>query len=214
MNPMARIGPFEQYPCQYESWFYQNKFAYLSELAAVQHFIPRMGKGIEIGVGSGRFAAPLGIQFGVEPATKMIELAVQRNIHVTQAIGEALPFGDEIFDYAVMVTTICFLDDIEKALKDTYRMLKAEGCIVVGFVDRESQLGKQYVRHMEQSLFYREARFFSTGEVLSYLKAAGFEDFSFYQTIFKPLKELEGIDAIEEGYGKGSFIVIHGQKPI
>ena len=209
---MARIAPFEQYPNRYEKWFHKNKFAYMSELAAVKRIVPLNRKGIEIGIGSGRFAAPLGIRVGIEPSQKMIELAVQRDIRVIQGIAEVLPVGDERFDFVLMVTTICFLDDIEKSLKESYRILKADGCIIVGFVDKKSIIGKQYYKNKNQSVFYSEADFFSADEVVFYLKQAGFHDFSFYQTIYKSLKDIKKIEHIENGYGKGSFVIIKGEK--
>ena len=95
---MARVAPFEQYTNRYEKWFHQNKFAYLSELAAVKRISPMNVKGIEVGIGSGRFAEPLGIWIGIEPSKKMIELAVQRDIRIIQGVAEAIPIGDERFD--------------------------------------------------------------------------------------------------------------------
>ena len=64
----AKIAPFEQYASRYESWFSKHRFAYKSELEAVRRQLPWGKNGIEIGVGSGRFAAPLGIKLGLEPS--------------------------------------------------------------------------------------------------------------------------------------------------
>jgi hypothetical protein len=49
-------------------------------------------------------------------------------------------------------------------------------------------------------------------EVVSYLKKSGFQNFSFTQTIFHNLIEIEGIDPVKEGYGEGSFVVIRAVK--
>lgn len=46
---MAKVGPFGSYPSQYEDWFEKNKFAYLSELKAIEEQLPNRGNGIEIG---------------------------------------------------------------------------------------------------------------------------------------------------------------------
>lgn len=37
--------------------------------------LPNIGKGVEIGVGTGRFSAPLGIKLGVDPSWEMSKLA-------------------------------------------------------------------------------------------------------------------------------------------
>jgi len=109
---MAKVEPFEEYGSQYKGWFERNKFVYESELRAIREQLPERGKGIEIGVGSGRFAAPLGIKLGLEPSRKMRELARSRGIETIEGIAERLPFHDSQFEFALMVTTICFVDDI------------------------------------------------------------------------------------------------------
>ena len=61
---MRKIQPFDQYSKKYEKWFIENKYVYQSELAAVGNFIPKIGKGVDIGVGSGQFSFPFQISFG------------------------------------------------------------------------------------------------------------------------------------------------------
>jgi len=137
---MEKVEPFEKYPQKYEAWFERNKFAYEAELQAIRAQLPESGKGIEIGVGSGRFAAPLGIKLGVEPSNKMRKIAKQRGIDAIDGFAEALPFDNLQFDFALMVTTICFLDDPETAFREVYRVLKVGGCLIIGFIDLEHQI--------------------------------------------------------------------------
>jgi len=65
---MPKIFPFEKYADQYEEWFVKNRWVYEAELRAVKTMIPYQGRGVEIGVGTGRFAEPLGTKIGVEPS--------------------------------------------------------------------------------------------------------------------------------------------------
>jgi len=69
-------------------------------------------KGIEIGVGSGRFAVPLGIKTGVDPSPRMREIAQQKGVKVIDAVAEELPFENSQFELVLMVTTICFVDNL------------------------------------------------------------------------------------------------------
>lgn len=209
---MGRIEPFEKFADQYEDWFEKNYWVYQSELEAIQQQLPKGGKGIEIGVGSGRFAQPLGIKFGIEPSSRMREFARGRGIEVIDACAENLPFEASSFDFALMVTTICFLDDIEKAFRETYRILKLNGRLIIGFVNKDSSLGKVYQQNKNKSIFYKSARFFSVEEVEFYLKDAGFKEFIFSQTIFHDLREIKDIEPIKSGYGDGSFVVINARK--
>ncbi len=209
---VPKIKPFEDHSSKYEIWFERNKFAYESELIAVKSLLPQKGKGLEIGVGSGRFAAPLGIKMGVEPSNKMKEIAEKRGIQVIKGVAEKLPFDNFQFDFVLMVTTICFVDDIKQALKEAYRVLRNGGSLLIGFIDKDSQIGKIYQMYKEKSVFYKEANFYSTDEVVSILKEVGFKNFNFVQTIFHRLNEVKGIEEIKDGYGEGSFVVIRSTK--
>jgi SAM-dependent methyltransferase len=209
---MVRTKPFEEHSLLYEDWFEKNRFAYESELLAVKAQLPERGKGVEIGVGSGRFAVPLGIQIGIEPAFAMRAMARDRGIEVIGGAAEALPFREGAFDFALMVTTICFVDNAEVALQEAFRVLKPNGSIVIGFVDKESLVGRSYVRKRHESLFYGIATFFSVDEIVNSLRKTRFKDFEFSQTIFRPLKEITTIEPIREGYGEGSFVVIRAKR--
>ncbi len=209
---MPNIEPFEEHSQRYEDWFEKHPFAYRAELEAVRKLLPDQGEGFEIGVGSGRFAEPLGIRFGIEPSKKMSEIARSRGITTVEGIAEQLPLRTSLFDFALMVTTICFLDDAQAATSEASRVLKPKGSLIIGFVDRESLVGRIYQKHKEENVFYRPARFFSVSEVIRLLEETGFTDFKFTQTIFRPLPEIHQPEPVKEGHGEGSFVVIRGVK--
>jgi len=171
---VPRDAPFEAHHQRYEAWFDKHQAAYLSELLALRPFIPWEGRGIEIGVGSGRFAGPLGIQVGVDPSAAMLVHATTRGIEVVEGVAEDLPFSDDSFDYALVVTTICFVDSPEEMLTEARRVLKPGGRLVIGFIDRESVLGQNYLAHQAESEFYREAIFYSADDVEQLLLKTGF----------------------------------------
>jgi len=209
---MAITKPFDEHIGEYENWFEINKFVYESELLAVRALLPQSGNGMEIGVGSGQFSEPLGIRLGIEPSAKMREAAQKRGITVIEAVAEDLPFDDSQFDYALMVTTICFLDDAKMGLKEAYRVIKNGGSLIIGFVDKTSALGQLYLKHKNESVFYEPATFYSTGEVVTFLEKAGFSNFSFVQTIFRSLVDIKAIEPVKKGYGSGSFVVVKAGK--
>ncbi|MBN1134108.1 MAG: class I SAM-dependent methyltransferase [Methanosarcinaceae archaeon] len=209
---MPRIEPFERYTSRYENWFEKNKTVYESELRAVKANMPPYTRGLEVGVGSGRFAVPLGILFGVDPSPKMVNIAHKRGIQVVYGVAEKLPFVDSSFDLALMVTTICFLDDIKSAFKEVKRILKPGGSFIIGFIDKNSSVGRLYQEKKKKSVFYEIATFYSVDEVLKLLKSLSFEDFYFTQSLFSDPKNVQYLEPVMSGYGKGSFVVIRAVK--
>jgi len=204
---MPKIAPFELFTDAYEKWFVDNKQIYELELETVKQLIPPNSYGMEVGVGSGRFAVPLGIKIGVEPSPAMAEIARERGIEVVDGVAEKLPFKDDSFDFVLLVTTICFVDDIGKTFSEVFRVLRKNGCIIVGFVDKNSSMGKKYLAKKNKSKFYNNAVFFSSEDVLNHLSKAGFNDFEIKQTILSENKNT----LIENGFGNGSFVVIKGK---
>ena len=209
---MARIEPFEKYSGKYEDWFEKNKFVYESEIQAIKELFPKVEKSIEIGVGSGRFAVPLGIKTGVDPSPRMRKIAEQKGIKVINAVAEEFPFKNSQFEVVLMVTTICFVDNLNLAFREAYRILKLGGYLIIGFVDKDSSLGKLYQQHKEKSLFYKIATFYSVKEVVYNLNKVGFKEFNFKQTIFHSLNEIQSVEPVKENYGQGSFVVIRARK--
>ena len=210
---MAKIEPFEKHASEYEVWFENYRFVYESEVRAIKGQLPKKGEGVEVGVDSGRFAAPLGIKLGVDPSGKMRELARNRGITAIDGVAEKLPFDDCRFNFVLMVTTICFLDDIEAAFKEAYRVLKLGGNLIIGFIDKDSPVGMLYQQHKSDSVFYKVATFYSVDEVISYLKKTGFKNLKFTQTIFRRLLKIKNLEVIKKGYGEGSFVVVKALKP-
>jgi SAM-dependent methyltransferase len=199
---------FDNLVNDYEKWFERHPKIYEEEIKTVKKLLPK-GKGIEIGVGTGRFAAPLGIKFGIEPSKKMAEIAQKRGIEVVNITAEEMDF-EEVFDFALIVTTICFVKDPLKTLQNTYKSLKKGGFILVAFVDLNSPLGKFYEKNKEKSKFYKEAKFFTKDEMIELLKAAGFSDFECVENLYGD--NLENLTFRINKCNGGAFKVIRGRK--
>jgi SAM-dependent methyltransferase len=209
---MPGVNAFDNNVDRYEQWFVDNPLAYVSELRAVRELLPSNGSGIEIGLGTGRFAAPLGIAKGIEPSRSMAELARKKGIEVVPGVAEHLPFMDSEFAFVLMVTTVCFLDDMEMAFREVHRVLKPGGSFVIGFVDRDSPLGKDYQTRKDKSAFYQHATFYATKDIVTALGQAGFGSFEYRQTLFQQLDKMAEVEPVKEGFGQGSFVVVRAVK--
>ena len=209
---MPGTEPFDKYSDEYEEWFEENRFVYESEIEAVRHFIPKNKKGIEIGIGTGRFAIPFDIKEGVEPSSVMRKISFKKGLKVYDGIAENLPLPDESYDFTLMVTTICFVDDVRKSFREMNRILKPGGKIILGLVDRYSPLGKIYSEMKDRNKFYRYATFYSSAEVILYLKECKFQKIEVVQTVFGAIQDIDKVQSFESGYGKGGFVVINAKK--
>jgi len=209
---MPKIISFQKYATRYEKWFEENHRVYEAELKAVRSLIPAGQSSMEIGVGTGRFAEPLGVKVGIDPSDRMRDFAQKRGIKVLGGVAENLPFKDSVFEFVLMVTTICFVDDIYKTFKEACRVLSQGGYLIIGFIDRNSPIGQIYLTLQNNNVFYKEATFYSVDEVLEIMNQTGFNDFRFRQTIFRNLSEITEHETVKSGYGAGSFVVIRSKK--
>jgi len=209
---MPKIEPFEKHFIEYEKWFDKYLTVYQSELLAIKSISNVPDNAVEVGIGSGLFAKPLGIKKGIDPSWAMITKSRERGLKVDYGIAENLPWNDISIDYALMVTTICFVDDPLKSISEVYRILKLGGKFVIGFVDKDSQVGEQYLKYKNESIFYKDATFFSTKEILSFFQKTGFKKEKILQTVFGKLDEIKKVQKPVQGFGKGSFVVILGKK--
>ena len=209
---MARTAPFERHHERYDQWFERHHAAYHSELLALRALVPTRGFGLEVGVGSGRFAAPLGISTGVDPAGSMLHYAAHRGIRVARAVAEALPFRPGLFDHALVVTTICFVDDAAGMLAEIHRVLRADGMLCVGFVDRDTALGRFYLSQRADNVFYRDAVFYASADVDGLVREAGFRDLRWVQTLLGPPDTMTEIEPVRDGHGTGGFVVVRATR--
>lgn len=203
--------PFETETEIYEAWFERFDAAYRSEIRALRALSVPTDRAISIGVGTGRFAAPLSVPYGVDPAPAMLERARERGIKVVRGVGEALPFSDGAAEMLLAVTTVCFFDDLDRAFEEAARVLEPGGALLLGYIDRESQIGQEYQKIKDENPFYRYATFYSSDELETALQQAGFADLETRQTLFSMPEDLDEPDPVREGTGEGSFVALRAR---
>lgn len=220
---MRGVSVFGEHAGEYDRWFDENEQVYQAEIEAVRALVPPAGPGLEVGVGTGRFAAPLGAAFGIDPARGAARIANGRGVGACRAFGERLPFGAGRFAYALLITVDPFVPDVMALLREMRRVLSPGGQAIVGMIDRDSPLGQMYEAHKDADKFYREAQFNTAGEMIAWLREAGFERIEARQTITGPPGEQASTEQVQagyagdalvvrEGYGEGAFVVLSGVK--
>jgi ubiquinone/menaquinone biosynthesis C-methylase UbiE len=214
---------FDRMAHEYDRWFDENDAVYQAEIDVLASFIPSSGVGLEVGVGTGRFASVLDVAFGVDPARETLKLARKRGVVTVQASGEHLPFQEDQFDYALLVTVDPFVSNVPLLLLETWRVLRPEGVVLIGMIDRDSRLGRLYEQEKDSDPFYREAHFHSTAEMFAHLHTTGYTDVKVRQTLIEELRPdadmKDGEGDLEshayrhlDGSGRGAFLALCATK--
>lgn len=206
--------PFNDHAAEYDAWFDRYPYVFETELAAIRKAWPAGDSlmSLEVGSATGRFAKALGVREGIDVAANMCAIAEERGVATWQGIAEDMPYQGQQFDVVLMNCCISYLEDVTRAFKEAYRVIKPGGCLLVGFIDKNSRLGQHYEACRAGSTFYKQASFFSVKEVEEKLREAGFRDFSFLQTLFKQLDEIKSVEVSVPGYGRGSYVLIKAIK--
>jgi len=196
---------------RYDAWFDSpdGRVLFENELAAIRllwrgDFRPAL----EVGVGTGRFAQALGVEFGVDPSAGALRLAERRGIQIRQARGEALPFSAGSFGSVLMIATLCFADDAAALFREAARVLRSNGHLLIGDVPADSRWGKAYQQKKEVGHpFYRNARFFAVDELATMLRDAGLLPIAFSSTLIQSQPDAPRTEPPRPGHIAGAGFV-------
>lgn len=191
---------FDQYAEDYDRWFDspEGRAFFEMEVEAVRLLMKGIEKPfLEIGVGTGRFAKELGIDFGIDPSSRVLKIAERRGINVKEASGENLPFNDESFGGVFILFTLCFVENPERVLSEAKRVLKKGGGLIIGIINRESPWGQLYMKKKAGGHpIYKHARFYSIYEVVEMTEKAGMVVHEYSSTLCQPPSEMPYKEAV------------------
>ena len=169
---------FEDLAERYDAWYdtAPGRVLFDLELGALRPLLAGTGgPRLEVGIGSGRFAAALGIDVGLDPAEAPLRLAKERGVRVLLGVGDRLPFRDNTFGAVALVVTLCFAENPAGVLAEVGSVLRPGGRLVVGLVPLDSAWGRSYEEKRRAGhAFYRHARFQTLAEHRRMLATAGF----------------------------------------
>ncbi|KAA8922412.1 methyltransferase domain-containing protein, partial [Thermoplasma sp.] len=89
---------FDENAARYDAWYEAHPDEYRDQVGFIGRLMPH-GIGVEIGVGTGRFASKLGIKVGVDVSERMLSVAARRGILPILASAENLPFISGYFRF-------------------------------------------------------------------------------------------------------------------
>ncbi len=203
---------FDRYANEYDLWYAKHPRVFESEVAAIKA-LELEGFGLELGVGSGAFAAAIGVNLGIDPSLNMLQITKRKDVAVVQAVGEHLPFRSKSFDYVLLINTLCFLEKPDVVMKEVWRALKDEGSLVLCEVPKDSSWGRLIEeKGMKGHRFYSRAKLYSITEIRYSLEDAGFKVVDVKGTIrFKPGAQ-ERVEPPESNIKGKSFVCLRAIK--
>lgn len=195
---------FDTIASDYDAWYDEpvGQAILAAELACLRRLVGTCrGRWLEVGVGTGRFAAGLGIGEGIDPAQGMLQTAARRGVRTYLGTADSLPFPDGSFDGVLLALTLCFIDDPVAALQECRRVLTGDAVLLVGIVPANSPWGMLYARKKaEGHRIYASANFRTVQQTVDLAEAAGFRLRNAASTLsWAPDEPAESPPRIEDG---------------
>jgi ubiquinone/menaquinone biosynthesis C-methylase UbiE len=228
---------FDEHAEDYDGWFLKNQNVLVSEVLLIKHALGNPGGTLSIGCGSGLFESILQrdhgitISHGVEPAAAMARIAERRGLSVRDGTAEDVPLDDGSFDTILMNGTLAYLKDLGKAFREAHRVLRPGGHVVIGDVPASSSYGMLYQlaglvgtwddprlrkiapRDPYPLEFVRDAHWRTTEEISEILRAVGFRDLAYAQTLTTHARfSNDAVEEPSEGFDRGGYVAVRARR--
>ncbi|ALU11753.1 hypothetical protein EYM_04390 [Ignicoccus islandicus DSM 13165] len=147
---------------RYDRWYQEHEEIFNRELECLRKGVK--GKRIlEIGSGTGAFAKELGA-VALDPALGALKIGKAKGLESVLGVAEKLPFRSKAFDCSYFVTSLCFVDSVEDAIKEAERVSKE---VVACIIPKESDVAKLYEEKGRKGHeLYKYAHFLSKKRLL------------------------------------------------
>ena len=156
-------------PGEYEAWYQTARGSWIAgrEFDLMRRLLeaPAGATLLDVGCGTGHFSrrfAAAGLRVaGLDPDPAMLEHArsLDGGVSYLPGTGTGLPFGDNAYDYVTAVTSLYFIADPERALREMWRV--ARRAVLLRLLNRRSLLYRQ----KRGRGAYRGARWDTSAEV-------------------------------------------------
>jgi len=134
MTKAEKIKYFDSVAGEREKWRKRGTYYHQTIEKYLRFLIPSNSSIIEIGCGTGDLLAALNPRrgLGIDISPNMIEIARKKFIHLQFEVDDLEDLQiEETFDFVVLVDTIGYLDDIQKAFKQLHKVCKPESRLII-----------------------------------------------------------------------------------
>lgn len=176
MNIFSKTEIAQDYDSYYETE--PGKKIDMIEKQAIQNLLTPIFPGtlLEIGCGTGHwtsFFSQMGFQItATDVSDAMLEQAKTKSIPATKLLKadvHELPFPDDYFDQAAVITAFEFCGDIPQAIKEIKRVLKPGGWLIAGCLNADSVIGQT----KEHDPVFKHGYFMTEAELEAQLSIVG-----------------------------------------
>jgi len=219
---------FDKWPERYDQWFKTpiGKLVQKYEGKLVMEMLsPRPGEKIlDAGCGTGVFtrdmlvagAQILGLELSLPMLLRAGSKLQEYPFYTVRGDMRELPFHDNVFDKAVSVTAIEFIEDAGGAIRELFRVTRPGGCIVVATLNgfspwaaRRREAGKKGHPIFKQVIFRSPEEIQNLAPVEGIIKTAiHFQKHDAPERAIKSEKKGQSQDL-----NTGAFIAARWQKP-
>ena len=212
MSTLGAQQVFDSYAERYDAWYdtAAGRALLASEVECIRPLVePFPRPYLEVGVGTGRFAQALGIEYGLDPSLLALERAQRRGVQAMLAAWESIPFKDACFGAVLMAFTLCFVRDPNLVLQEVHRVLVPTGGLILGLLLKGTPWADSYARRGAAGHpLYRTAHFYAKEDVEALLRQSGFCIKGYRSTLFqRPGLEVYQEERPEDGYIPGAGFV-------
>lgn len=138
-------------------------------------------KVLDVGCGTGNFSiklAKMGCEvIGIDISEEMLKVAEEKakkeglNIKFYNMDVYNMEFEADYFDGIVSVTAFEFLEEPEKAIEEMFRVLKPNGYLLIGTINKDSAWGEMYLsKEFQENSVFKYANFKTVEDMKSYKK--------------------------------------------
>lgn len=174
---------FDKEASEYDKWYQSKLGEFVDKVEtelAFSLFKPTPGmKILDVGCGTGNFSiklAEMGCKVtGIDKSEKMLEKARQkakdRGLDIEFRIMDVynIDFPDESFDGVFSMAAFEFVNKAQEAYNEMYRVLKKDGYLLIGTINKESKWGDLYLsKPFQENSVFKYADFKSMDDMKSW----------------------------------------------
>ncbi|EOD00680.1 class I SAM-dependent methyltransferase [Caldisalinibacter kiritimatiensis] len=174
------MAVFDNEANSYDAWYESKLGKFVDKVekeCAFELFSPRKGmKVLDVGCGTGNYSielAKMGCEVvGIDISDEMLDIAKNKakennlDIEFYNMDVYNIKFDDESFDAVFSMAAFEFIKEPEKAIEEIFRVVKKDGQVLIGTINKKSAWGELYLsEEFQKNSIFKYAQFKTLDEL-------------------------------------------------